>query len=85
MIGRWRLLIKPQQRRLMIEISTPTTTFTIFNDNLSMAYPLNKSYMENLSKEDQIFFCSLKDKLDLLKKEPDPVIVENILNYSKSL
>ncbi len=40
---------------------------------------------ENLEADDQIFYHSLRNKLDLLKKNPSTRTVHQILDYSKSL
>ena len=39
---------------------------------------------ENLEADDLIFYNSLRADLDLLKRNPNPQTIHNILNYSKS-
>jgi hypothetical protein len=40
---------------------------------------------ENLEADDLIFYHSLRNELNLLKKNPSSKTVHQILNYSKSL
>jgi hypothetical protein len=61
-------------------------TFTTTLNNTSNQEAMNESAaIENLEADDLMFYHSLRTDLDLLKKNPNPETVHNILNYSKSL
>jgi hypothetical protein len=64
----------------MGEISTTTLNET------SKQKAMNESEaIENLEADDLIFYHSLRNELDHLKKNPSLQTIHNILNYSKSL
>lgn len=65
----------------MGEISTTTT----INKTPNTKDMKGSEATENLDADDLIFYNSLRADLDLLKKNPSPQIIHNILNYSKSL
>lgn len=62
-----------------------TETFTpffhcLYNDKVEASYSA-----EGLGEEDSTFYSSIQTGLDKLSKNPSSEIIENILNYSKSL
>jgi hypothetical protein len=62
----------------MDEISTTTLNET------SNQKAMNESEaLEIIDADDLIFYHSLRADLDLLKKNPSPQTIQNILNYSK--
>lgn len=61
-------------------------TFTTTLNNTSNQKAMNESEaIENLEADDLMFYHSLRTDLDLLKRNPSPETIHNILNYSKSL
>lgn len=64
----------------MAEISTPIKN-ELRTQNLSGGCQEE----ERLREEEQRFFSFLKDGLDKLSKSPRNGVIDNILNYSKSL
>lgn len=64
----------------MGEISTTTT----LNKTPNKTDMRESEATENLGADDLIFYNSLRSDLDLLKKNPNPQTIHNILNYSKS-
>ena len=61
-------------------------TFTTTLNNTSNQKAMNESdAIENLEADDLMFYHSLRTDLDLLKRNPSPETIHNILNYSKSL
>lgn len=63
-------------------------TSTIITNETSNKAAMKKegdAATENLEADDLIFYHSLRSELDLLKKNPSPKTVQQILNYSKSL
>lgn len=61
---------------------TSTTTLNETSNNAAMK---KADATENLEADDLIFYHSLRNDLDLLKKNPSLKTVHQILNYSKSL
>jgi hypothetical protein len=61
-----------------------TSTSTI-NGTSKQAAMKDTDAKENLEGDDLIFYHSLRNELNLLKKNPSSKIVHQILNYSKSL
>ena len=61
------------------------STITIFSETSKATAMKVSDATENLDADDLIFYNSLRPDLDLLKKNPSPQILHNILNYSKSL
>ena len=61
------------------------STTTIFSETSKATAMKLSEATENLDADDLIFYNSLRPDLDLLKKNPGPQILHNILNYSKSL
>ncbi len=61
------------------------STTTIFNETSKATAMKLSEATENLDADDLIFYNSLRPELDLLKKNPNPETVFNILNFSKSL
>ncbi|HTD98019.1 MAG TPA: hypothetical protein VK668_01980 [Mucilaginibacter sp.] len=61
------------------------TSTTTLNDTSNNAAMKESHATENLEADDLIFYHSLRNDLDLLKKNPSLKTVHNILNYSKSL
>lgn len=61
---------------------TSTTTLTNTSNNAAMK---ESNATENLEADELIFYHSLRNELDLLKKNPSLKTVHHILNYSKSL
>jgi len=63
-----------------------TSTTTIINaTSKQAAMKATDATTENLEADDLIFYHSLRNELDLLKKNPSSKTVHQILNYSKSL
>ncbi|TWR26508.1 hypothetical protein FPZ43_15245 [Mucilaginibacter pallidiroseus] len=62
-------------------------TFTNLNalTNQAQVKEVDVHLQENLEADDVIFYHAIRAELDLLKKNPQPQTVHNILNYSKSL
>jgi hypothetical protein len=60
-------------------------TSTTFNEIANKAAMNESNAIENLEADDQIFYLSLRNDLDLLKRNPSLQTVHQILNYSKSL
>ena len=61
-------------------------TFTTTLNNTSNQKAMNESdAIENLEADYLMFYHSLRTDLDLLKRNPSPETIHNILNYSKSL
>lgn len=59
-------------------------TFTTDSEfNLFPVPKLNSTYA--LSKDDELFYNSIKNELNKLSYDPPQEIIDNILNYSKSL
>jgi hypothetical protein len=61
---------------------TFTSTFNAFTNKAQVK---ESDVHENLEADDVIFYHSLRAELDLMKREPNPQIIHQILNYSKSL
>ena len=64
----------------MDEISTTT-----LNKATKQQAMNDSEAMENLEGDDLIFYHSLRQEMDQLKKNPSLQTIHNILNYSKSL
>ena len=62
-----------------------TSTTTINETSNQAAMKATDATTENLEADDLIFYHSLRNELDLLKKNPSSKTVHQILNYSKSL
>jgi hypothetical protein len=62
-----------------------TSTTTTLNETSNKAAMKVSDATENLEADDLIFYHSLRNDLDLLKKNPSLQTIHNILNYSKSL
>ena len=62
-----------------------TSTTTTLNESSNQAAMTESDAIENLGADELIFYHSLRQDLDLLKKNPSLKTVHNILNYSKSL
>ncbi len=63
-----------------------TSTTSIINETSNQAaMKATDATTENLEADDLIFYHSLRNELDLLKKTPSSKTVHHILNYSKSL
>jgi hypothetical protein len=60
-------------------------TSTTVNEIANNAAMKESSAIENLEADDLIFYHSLRNELDLLKKNPSLQTIHYILNYSKSL
>lgn len=60
-------------------------TSTTLNEIANKAAMTESNATENLDADDLIFYHSLHNDLDMLKKNPGLETVHNILNYSKSL
>lgn len=61
------------------------TFTTTLNDTSNNAAMKESHAMENLEADDLIFYHSLRNELDLLKKNPSVKTIHYLLNYSKSL
>jgi hypothetical protein len=61
------------------------TSTTTLNENANVSAMKESNAIENLEADDLIFYHSLRNELDLLKKNPSHKTVDSILNYSKSL
>jgi hypothetical protein len=59
-----------------------TSTTTTLNAKTMAMNESNAT--ENLDADDLIFYHSLRNELDLIKKNPSLQTIHNILNYSKS-
>ena len=63
-----------------------TSTTTIIDETSNQAaMRTTDATSENLEADDLIFYHSLRNELDLLKKNPSSKTIHQILNYSKSL
>jgi hypothetical protein len=62
-----------------------TSTSTTINGTSNQAAMKGTDAKENLEGDDLIFYHSLRNELNLLKKNPSLKTVHQILNYSKSL
>jgi len=62
-----------------------TSTTTTLNETSNKTAMKVSDATENLEADDLIFYHSLRNDLDLLKKNPSLQTIHNILNYSKSL
>ena len=63
-----------------------TSTTSIINETSNQAAMKETTdAIENLGADETIFYHSLRNQLDLLKKNPSAKTVHQILNYSKSL
>jgi len=62
-----------------------TSTTTTLNETSNKAAMKASDATENLEADDLIFYHSLRNDLDLLKRNPNLQTIHNILNYSKSL
>jgi hypothetical protein len=62
-----------------------TSTTTTLKETLNMATTKELDATENLGADESIFYHSLRNELDLLKKNPSLQTIHHILNYSKSL
>ena len=63
-----------------------TSTTTIINETSNQAAMKQAdATTENLEADELIFYHSLRNELNLLKKNPSLKTVHQILNYSKSL
>lgn len=62
-----------------------TSTTTINETSNQAAMKAADAKTENLEADDLIFYHSLRNELDLLKKNPSSKTIHQILNYSKSL
>jgi hypothetical protein len=62
-----------------------TSTTTTLNETSNQAAMKESDAMENLEADELIFYHSLRNDLDLLKKNPSLQTIHNILDYSKSL
>jgi len=62
-----------------------TSTTTINETSNQAAMKSTDATTENLEADDLIFYHSLRNELDLLKKNPSSKTVHQILNYSRSL
>ncbi len=62
-----------------------TSTTTINETSNQAAMKATDATTENLEADDLIFYHSLRNELDLLKKNPSSKTVHQILNYSRSL
>lgn len=63
---------------------TSTTTINGTSNQAAMKVT-DATATENLEADDLIFYHSLRNELDLLKKKPSSETIHQILNYSKSL
>ena len=61
------------------------TSTTINETSNQAAMKTTDATTENLEADDLIFYHSLRNELDLLKKNPSSKTVHQILNYSRSL
>ena len=61
-----------------------STTTTINETSNQAAMKATDATTENLEADDLIFYHSLRNELDLLKKNPSSKTVHQILNYSRS-
>ena len=61
-----------------------TFTTTTFKNAPKTTDMKGSETAENLEADDLIFYNSLRADLDILKKNPNPQTIHNILNYSKS-
>ena len=61
------------------------TSTTTVNEIANKAAMKESNAIENLEADDLIFYNSLRNELDLLKKNPSLQTIHHILNYSKSL
>jgi hypothetical protein len=62
-----------------------TSTTTINETSNQAAMKATDATTENLEADELIFYHSLRNELDLLKKNPSSKTVHQILNYSRSL
>jgi hypothetical protein len=62
-----------------------TSTTTINETSNTAAMKETDAKSENLEADDLIFYHSLRDELNLLKKNPSSKTIHQILNYSRSL
>ena len=60
-------------------------TISTLNANTNHAEVKEMNATENLQADDLIFYHSLRNELDLLRKNPKLQTIHHILNYSKSL
>ena len=60
------------------------TSTTIINGTSNQAAMKETDTRENLEADDLIFYHSLRNGLNLLKKNPSSKTIHQILNYSKS-
>ncbi len=63
----------------MIEISTSTT------NSLQNNMVQNSSTVEDLGEEEQSFYALIKNKLNVIVRNPSQATISKILNYSKSV
>jgi hypothetical protein len=61
------------------------TSTTTLNETSNQSAMKESDAMENLEADELIFYHSLRNDLDLLKKNPGLQTIHNILDYSKSL
>jgi len=62
-----------------------TSTTTTLSETSNTAAMMGTDATENLEADDLIFYHSLRNDLDLLKKNPSLQTIHKILDYSKSL
>ena len=62
-----------------------TSTTTINETSNQAAMKATDATTENLEADELIFYHSLRNELNLLKKNPSSKTVHQILNYSRSL
>lgn len=62
-----------------------TFTTSTLNPNTNQPEVKEMNATENLQADDLIFYHSLRNELDQLKRNPKLQTIHNILNYSKSL
>jgi hypothetical protein len=62
-----------------------TSTTTTLNQTSNQTAMKESDAMENIEADELIFYHSLRNDLDLLKKNPSLQTIHNILDYSKSL
>ena len=64
----------------MLQTSTSDSEFDFFPTKA-----LNQTSTTALNEDDQLFYNSIKERLNKLSTDPSQQTVDNILNYSKSL
>jgi|GEM_PF-1078931 len=64
----------------MLQTSTTDSEFNLFPVS-----KLNSTSISALSADEELFYNSIKNELNKISYDPPQQVIDNILNYSKSL